>query len=64
MGEKLTRPHIIRLPLTSADKGRDEDNDYVRKRMVKALMKRMVKALMKRMVNEDQMARRVMMVNG
>ena len=32
--------------------------------MVKALMKRMVKALMKRMVNEDQMARRVMMVNG
>lgn len=56
MGEKLTRPHIIQLPLTSADKGRDEDNDYVRKRMVKALMKRMV--------NEDQMARRVMMVNG
>lgn len=55
MGERSTGPHIIRPPLPSADKGCD-DNDYVRKRMVKALMKRMV--------NEGLMARRVMMVNG
>lgn len=56
VGEKSTGPHIIRPPLTSADKGCDDDNDYMRKRMVKALMKRMV--------NEGLMARRVMMVNG
>lgn len=56
MDEKPTRPRIIWPPLISADKGRDDDNDYMRKRMVKALMKRMVK--------EDMMARGVMMVNG
>lgn len=56
MGEKSTGPHNIQPLLTSADKGHDDNNDYVRKRMVKVLMKRMV--------NEGLMARRVMMVNA